>query len=408
MQKLTVILFTLLFACQSTQEKPVVNTWDCEVFPPEHRIETDSVSGAKIIYATTDTSKDLNFYFDLNSWTADLRLLAFFSNRTGQNELFGYLAPTGEIVRLQSPAQPVAFNATVDYQSPDIYVVRENQIFQWHLDISLATADDQRSSVKISEYFIAKAPEGRSFFMGLTESGDGKFLSAGLNRTDSDLQDIVSIEIETGKITTLYTAKHISHVQFNKYNPNLLRFSHWPQRMWYIDVRQPGKAFPLHHQEAGELVTHEDWWVNDQMTFCGGNRPEHAHLKVVDLHTQVTRIIGAGSWWEGGTPRELSRYNWWHCSGAPDGRWVATDNWHGHIAISDARTAHLRLLTTDHRTYGNVGVEHPHVGWAPDSKSVEFTSHKLGNANVCLAFLPEAWENPFQQVPEPSVAAQQE
>lgn len=404
MHKFTLILLALVFACQAPPEKQVNNTWECEVFPPEHRTEIDSVSGAKIIYATTDSGKDLNFYFDLNCWTGDQQLLAFFSNRTGRQEIFGYLTSTGEIVRLQAAEHPVAHSATVDYQTPDIYVVRENQIFQWHLDIQ----PGKPSSVKVSEYFIAKAPEGTSFFMGLTESGDGKYLSVGLNHTDSDLQDIVSVEIATGKIQKLYTAKHISHVQFNKYNPNLLRFSHSPQRMWYIDVRQPGKAMPLHHQEPGELVTHEDWWVNDQMTFCGANRREQSHLKVIDIHTQVTRIIGAGSWWAGGTPQEMSRYNWWHCSGSRDGRWVATDNWHGHIAIADARTARLRLLTTDHRPYGNVGVEHPHVGWAPDSKSVEFTSHKLGDANVCIAYLPEAWDDPFQKVEEPAVMAQRE
>ncbi len=72
------------------------------------------------------------------------------------------------------------------------------------------------------------------------------------------------------------------------------------------------------------------------------------------------------------------------------------DNWHGHIGVTDERTSHMRLLTKNHRIYG--GGEHPHVGWAPDSKSVEFTSHKLGNPNVCIAYLPEAWNEPFMEV----------
>jgi len=88
-------------------------------------------------------------------------------------------------------------------------------------------------------------------------------------------------------------------------------------------------------------------------------------------------------------------YNWWHASGAPNGRWVAADNWHGHIGITDERSSHMRILTKNHRTYG--GGEHPHVGWAPDSKSVEFTSHKHGNPDVCIAYLPEAWNNPYME-----------
>jgi len=76
---------------------------------------------------------------------------------------------------------------------------------------------------------------------------------------------------------------------------------------------------------------------------------------------------------------------------------VVTDNWHGHIAVIDAQTSHLRLLTKNHRPYGNVAVEHPHPGWAPDSKSVEFTSHKRGNPDVCIAYLPVEWFEPFAE-----------
>ena len=397
--KLGLILFFMSYLSACTSEKPVLweNEWECEVSPPEHDVRVDSTTGAKLIFATTNASKDLNFYFDLNCWTADLSLLAFTSDRTGRTELFGYLAKTGEIVRLQPADQSPAGNATVDYQTHDLYCVRDNVAYQWHLDITMAPNADERSRVTVKERKITSAPQGSSFFMGFTESADRKYLSAGLNYTGSDKQDIVSIDIQTGEIKTLYTGKNLSHVQFNKYNKNLLRFSDSPQRMWYIDIRQPGQAHKLHLQEAGELVTHEDWWVNDQMTFCGAYRNEESHIKIIDLATQTTRIIGAGSWWPDKSPRELSAYNWWHASGSRDGRWVAADNWHGHIAVTDSRTSHLRLLTLNHRPYGEVGVEHPHVGWAPDSKSVEFTSHKRGNADVCIAYLIEAWDDPFMK-----------
>jgi hypothetical protein len=392
---LMVILLGSLVSCKPEQTVKWENQWECEVFPPEHQVVNDSSTGTRLVFATTSAAKDLNFYFDLNCWTGDLSLLAFTSERTGRRELFGYLAQTGEIVRLQPADQSPAVNATVDYQTHDLYCVRNDTAYQWHLDINLAKSAEERSRVTISERPITSAPPGTSFFMGFTQSADRKYLSAGLLYKGSDKQDIISIDIHGGEIQTLYTGKRLSHVQYNKYNKNLLRFSDSPQRMWYIDIREPGAAHKLHLQEPGELVTHEDWWVNDQMTFCGAYRKEESHVKIIDLATQTTRIIGAGSWWPDKSPKELAEYNWWHASGSQDGRWVAADNWHGHIAIMDSRTSHLRLLTRNHRKYGDVTIEHPHVGWAPDSKSVEFTSHKYGNADVCIAYLPDEWNDPF-------------
>ncbi|MBN1348138.1 hypothetical protein JXJ21_01880 [candidate division KSB1 bacterium] len=390
------IIGALLISCNSAPELTWSDQWECTVYPPEHKVLQDPETGAKLIFATSDSSRDVNFYFDLNCWFGDQSMLAFNSNRTGKTEIFGYLPATGELVRLQRPDQSGAGNATVDFQTPDIYVARENVAYQWRVDIRLSGDADTRSKVTIKERKIAAAPEGTSFFMGFTESADGKYLSAGLLYANEKRQDIAYIDIETGEIKTLLTREAgISHVQFNKYNPHLLRFSYSPYRMWYIDIRKPGEAIKLHPQEPGELVTHEDWWVNDQMTFCGGYRKEQSHVKIVDIHTQVTRILGGGSWLPDKTPRELAQFNWWHASGSRDGRWVATDNWHGHIAIIDARTSHLRLLTLSHRPYGNVSVEHPHVGWAPDSKSVEFTSHQFGNPDICIAYLPAQWDDPF-------------
>jgi hypothetical protein len=281
----------------------------------------------------------------------------------------------------------------VDYQTNDIYVVRENTVFQWHVSIEMSLEPKGSSKVKIEERKIASAPQGSSFFQALSESADGKYLSSGLSYANSGRREIISINIRSGKIQTLLTKSNVSHVQFSKYNPNLLRFSHSPHRMWMIDIRTPGETRKIYRQEPGEMVTHEDWWVNDQMTFCAGYEEGEAHVKVADIHTNVARIIGAGNKWLKGSKADIAAQTWWHASGSRDGRWVAADNWHGHIAIIDARTSHLRYLTMDHRTYGRGN--HPHVGWAPDSKSVEFASNKRGNTDVCIAYLPVEWRDPF-------------
>ena len=85
-----IIFVTVLFSCESKKGLNWQNEWVCEVFPPEHQITEDSVSGTKLVFATSHPGKDLNFYFDLNCWTGDMAMLAFISDRTGRNELFGY------------------------------------------------------------------------------------------------------------------------------------------------------------------------------------------------------------------------------------------------------------------------------------------------------------------------------
>lgn len=126
------------------------------------------------------------------------------------------------------------------------------------------------------------------------------------------------------------------------------------------------------------------------MTYCGGYVDGQSHVNVIDVFTGQVRIIGAGSWWPEGTPAELARWSWWHAAGHESGRWVVADNWHGDIALFDGKTARMRRLTLGHRTYG-VGV-HPHVGWDRRGERVVFTSHMLGNPDVCVATIPQAWQ----------------
>jgi oligogalacturonide lyase len=394
---LVLALFILLVACRSQYEPVWTNNWECEIYPAEQKITTDPDSGAKLIFVTTDTSRDNNLYFDWNCWFQDLSMMTFLSWRTGKGELFGYLPLTGELVRLNpGKGADIITQATVDYKSHDIYVRTDSAIYQWNVQLEFSENSSKVKTASVKERKIVTVPDGSIFTSALSQSADCQFISATTRNDAEKTQSIVAVNVQTGEITTLLTwdqAHHFSHVQFSKYNPHLLRFSYHPHRMWYINTKEPGIAHKLHLQEPGELVTHEDWWVNDQMTFCGGYRTEHSHLKIINIHTQKTRILGGGSWLPEKTPYELSQFNWWHASGSLDGKWVAADNWHGHIGIVDERTSHLRLLTTNHRVYGSG--DHPHVGWAPDSKSVEFTSLIHGNADVCIAHLPKEWYDPF-------------
>lgn len=406
---LSSILILFNTGCEnSNQEDLTFNSeWEGRIYPSEHIVVTDTTSGAKLIYVTTNTANDVNLYFDYNCWFKDLSAMFFISSRNGINELFAYIPKTGELICVSPKEKENNYwLATVDFESHDVYVRDNDSIYKWNITIEFNGDSTKVENVKVKEKVIASKPEGVKFYSALTQSADRKYLSTMIcYDNDPDHKEILAVEMLSGKFKKLMsfqTDTAITHIQFNKYNSNYLRFSRdvprniGIHRMWIVDVREPGIAKKIYLQEPHESVTHEDWWVNDQLTFCSGYRDSQYDVKVINIHDNTARIIGAGSWWESGTPKELAEYNWWHSSGSRDGRWVAADNWHGHIAIMDGRTSHYRFLTKNHRTYGK-GL-HPHVGWAPDSKSVEFTTHKRGNPDVCIAYLPlDKWNYPFME-----------
>ena len=68
------------------------------------------------------------------------------------------------------------------------------------------------------------------------------------------------------------------------------------QRLWVVDIRE-GVPRNVYLAEEGELVTHESWWVNDQILFCGGKSPtpaELSHVKALNIYSGEVRIAGRG------------------------------------------------------------------------------------------------------------------
>jgi hypothetical protein len=231
---------------------------------------------------------------------------------------------------------------------------------------------------------------------------------------------ICKIAVRSGKLSEVcrlpQTPGYGGHVQWSRTNPNLISvaggrgptkdfagpvpaatspedYAGRGERLWVVDIRE-GVPRNVYLAEEGELVTHESWWVNDQLLFCGGKSPtatEVSHVKLLNIYTGQVRIVGAGAWWPEATPAEAARVNWWHSASSADGRWIAADNWHGGIMLFEGKTTRPHLLTTGHRTYGKG--EHPHVGWDRKGEKVVFDSNLLGNPNVCVATIPKAWQD---------------
>jgi oligogalacturonide lyase len=373
------------------------DTWVCHILPSEQKMIRDEKSGAELIFVTTDNASDNNLYFHDRCWLLDGNMMLFYSDRSGRNEIYGYLKSNGKLVRLDKPEGDRAHSAVASREADKIYVIRNQAVYLWKISLSEVPV----LKVSVDEKKIGEFPPGSKQFSGLNENSNATLVSFGYIM---DGKYYIAVAQRQTGLTRVVARPEMAfgHLQFSWDRPDLLSFSgsyggdtapldpsepaH--ARIWFVNTTI-GIPFPAFFQKPGELATHECWWVHDQITFIGGHRPEEAHVKVLDLKTGGIHIIGAGAWWSGGSDKEVSEVNWWHAAGSPDGHWVAADNWHGIIALFNAKTTEMKTLTTGHRTYG--GGAHPHVGWDLSGKSVEFTSNKNGNPDVCIAVIPENW-----------------
>jgi hypothetical protein len=398
-------ILLVLFSSQASSQQ----NWDCEVFQAERETIIDPTSGARLVFVTRSPAEDTNLYFHQRSWLPDGSVLVFRTNRGGKQELFGYIEATGELFRLQRPGLALTGDTTAGRFSNSVFVLHDKQAFEWSIKVAGGTTGSPAPShVTVSERPLGKLPADSDQVSGLTENSDGTALVFGFSSTGPMKFRIVSLDKRSGNSTQIAALDvAATHVQASWERPDLVMYASGGRvadrakdvkpgeisaRIWLAD-KSHSDPWPLYQQEEGELVTHECWWVGDQVTFCSGqllkDGGEEAHVKVIDVQTGITRIIGAGAWWPNGHDYEISKRNWWHSSGAPSGKFVAGDNWHGDIGIFSGKTSRTRILTENHRTYGKGA--HPHVGWNPLGTSVVFTSNRNGNPDVCIGYLPEEW-----------------
>ncbi|MEN6425258.1 MAG: hypothetical protein ABFE13_07840 [Phycisphaerales bacterium] len=396
MSRMVVYVAVFLAACHATVAAS--KSWDCEILPSEQAVEVDPQTGAGVIFITTNPATDTNLYFHTRCFLWNNRLMLFQSDRFGRTEVMGHFADTGELVRLNQADSPAAGLPLASVKGDRLFVFKDNAVYAWRLDI----ATNPKTTMRVTESKVMAMPEGAQQRSSIEENCDGSLIAFTYHFQDDHY--IGCCEAATGKVLPAARLDFKpDHLQFHRNRPDLLAFNRIYDsdvapldpnepphaRIWFMNVhtRVPVPAF---YQVPGELATHECWWVNDQMTFVGGHRHEgsreEGNVKVLDLKTGDIRIIGAGAWLEEATAFQLSRVNWWHASGSPDGKWVAADNWHGIIALFNARTTQKKILTTGHRTYG--GGPHLHVGWDLTGERIEFTSNKRGNPDVCIAAIP--------------------
>ena len=371
-----------------------------KILPSEARQMTDPQTGTELLFLTTNPADDQNLYYEQRSWLADSSLILFNSSRTNGG-LMGFLTATRELVRLATPNGALG-SATAARNRNSVFAVRGAEVLELSLQIEPSNHPaDLPSKVTGSERIICSLPaEYLPPNTSLSENADGTLLSLGVggrgNWNTNNFGRVITIDVQTGKMSEIArvpVTNFAGHVVFSRTNPDLVSFAQAECWIEVLDVRKKQSVF-RHKKVEGEFCTHHCWWLDDTITFTGGFHPqptEDADVKAINIRTGLTRIIGKGSWWPGATPSELGKNNWWHACGSETGRWVVADNWHGDIGIIHAKTTRTYLLTSGHRTYGHG--THPEVGWDRKGKQVIFASHMLGDVNVCVATIPQAWQD---------------
>lgn len=370
------------------------------VFPREDSFQKDAETDIDLLFLTNAKTRDTHFYFHQRAWLADGSLIFFYSARE-KGGLMAYVVETGELAQIMSASGSRVGAATAAVGRNSLLCASGERVLEIQLAVVVTgSGTNKHAKVTARERSLCSIPRTSGF---LHESCDGRRLAVGQIPADTGGRSgIVVIDAQTGKSERLCDIPEgvswHGHLQWSMTNPNWLSFAGAPYRLWVVDTRDR-KPWCPYKELPDELVTHESWWMNDQLIFCGGVHPkptEDSHVKVMDLRAGTVRVIAAGSWWPGATPKEVAKRNWWHASGSPDGRWIAADNWHGDIMLFEGKTTRPRLLTTNHRTYG--GGEHPEVGWDRKGRQVVFGSHKLGGMTVCVATIPAAWQQELNDI----------
>jgi hypothetical protein len=381
--------------------------YDLKVLKPDHKIITDPFTGVELTFLTSSFPSS-SIYFHERSWLVDSSMIVF----RGRGGVLGYLTGTGELVEITTPTGPINPSYfTAGSRKNVVFCMRENDVLELTPTIEVSPDVEQECSrVTMSERTVATLPLAGQ----INCSYDDTFISAGLRGTPPSIH---VIEVETGNVRQIGDFgppfMFRGHVQWSRTASNLLCLSagpdwHKPGDPHHTCIVDPKDGVPreVYRQVEGELVTHQSWWVDDQILFCGAPQAvglpgdpelrEMSHVNALEPRTGVVRIIGAASWWPEGSDKDVWRRNWWHCAGSEDGRWVVADTFAGDIVLFEGATTRPHLLTTGHRTQG---IQHPEPGWDRRGDYVLFSSHMLASLDdetpepcACIARIPVEWQ----------------
>ncbi len=247
-------------------------THELTMLPAEHQVMTDPATGATLTFLTTQPGQDTNLYFHEHSWTADGSIILFYSARE-KGGLMGYLVATGELITFQDTVGGLS-GATAALTGNGLYALRGRHIVRIDFEL-IAVSEGHGSVVRATVNTIAELPQAQHY-TALGENCAGTTLALGVQDGEiGPVPAILTIDVASGEVRELCRAPQsppvVQHVQWSHTDPHILSYAGRKPRLMVVDTRI-GDSNAVYPEWVDELVTHESWWVADQIIFCGGTR----------------------------------------------------------------------------------------------------------------------------------------
>ncbi len=383
-----------------------------DLLPPERTTYVDRDTGAKVTQWTTAPCTNQHLYFTSYSVTADDRWLTIISDRDGSPNLYAIDRRDGAFRRLSqnregtlhSYVYPLGgakgFSKVSPCLDPDrnqIYFIRDDVVYAVGLD------DERPEERKVCELpagwygaYTHISPDGKTFCVPCTDPrafADEKTQWEQLGKVPPRIQKgglktrIYLIDVATGNARVAAEVPFwVTHVQFDPMGTGRIVFnleghhegkgSPLPNRIWCLEA--DGQFHPISDEPAGEWRSHENWAPDGSSIVYHGVRDGKAFV--------------AARTWEGKLLHEtsLEGVEFWHATGALDGRRKFVDRRDGMISLLDPGATENRLIDLcRHDTTYELQDAHAHPLTTPTGRSVVFTSISSGHCQVYEVGVPD-------------------
>jgi oligogalacturonide lyase len=348
--------------------------------PPEGAVEMDAATGARVRRVTGYPAIHHHPFFLAPAFDDAMRRLLFVSHRTGRPEVFAEVRETGRLVQLTERPDldewslvPAADGSAAFYTAAGV---------GYRLDLGT-----------LEESAIVRFPDagpkrvgGVAGEMGTTAlSRDGRWWAVHHVAEGGAGKELTLVNTATGEGRVVARGPAIGHAQFCPGNPERISYAGpHTARMRLTRWDGLGDRLVMEHQ-PGQWITHEIWI------------PRRNELAFVDWPHAV-RAVNPDT----GAVRTVAEFNAWHAAWDKTGRYLIADTNFPDIGLQLFDTQTGRRTTVCHPGASNAGDHwggpfpyangpikvyapqhtHPHPVFAPDGRSVVFTSDRTGYAQV--------------------------
>jgi oligogalacturonide lyase len=345
------------------------------------------MDGVRLRQVTAHPSIHHHPFFFVPAYDGTMRRLFFISHRTGRPEIFGEHCATRQIEQLTECEQLNPWSIHPSRISGGVYFTTAEG--GRRLD-----PDTGRSDEVVRFPVSQSGGRGVGSGMGTTaiSSGD-RYWAIAVAREGAF--DLTVIDLQSGRSQIILRGRDIGHMQFCPDDPELLFYAGpLTDRVWSIRV-DGSEHRRLFERDAGakQWITHEVWL------------PGTSELILVDWPHRLIAVHARTL-----ARRTVARFNAWHPSPHPRGRWLVADTNHPDIGIQilDPRRDDVVPTPLCHSyasgagshwagpfpyDHGPISVHapqhtHAHPSFSPDGQRVVFTSDCSGHAQVYELELP--------------------